>query len=46
MTDIYKSSGRKPGIPPAIQQNLINELTEKEGFSSYKEIRALVGYSS
>ena len=39
MTDIYKSSGRKPGIPPEIQQNLINELTEKEGFSSYKEIQ-------
>ncbi len=46
MVDIYKSSGRKPEIPPEIQQALINELNEKEGFSSYKEIRALVIYGS
>ena len=39
MLDIYKSSGRKPKIPPEIQQALINELNEKEGFSSYKEIK-------
>ena len=39
MVDIYKSSGRKPEIPPEIQQALINELKEKEGFSSYKEIQ-------
>ena len=39
MLDIYTSSGRKPEIPPEIQQVLINELTEKEGFSSYKEIQ-------
>ena len=38
MVDIYKSSGRKPEIPPEIQQALIKELNEKEGFSSYKEI--------
>ena len=38
MVDIYKSSGRKPEISPEIQQALINELNEKEGFSSYKEI--------
>jgi len=42
MVDIYKSSGRKPEIPPEIQQALIKELNEKEGFSSYKEIRSLV----
>ena len=39
MLDIYKSSGRKPEIPPEIQQALINELNEKEGFSSYQEIK-------
>ncbi len=39
MLEIYKSSGRKPKIPPEIQQVLINELNEKEGFSSYKEIQ-------
>lgn len=39
MVDIYKSSGRKPEIPPEIQQALIKELNEKEGFSSYKEIQ-------
>ena len=39
MLNIYKSSGRKPEIPPNIQQALINELKEKEGFSSYKEIK-------
>lgn len=39
MVDIYNSSGRKPEIPPEIQQMLINELNEKEGFSSYKEIQ-------
>ena len=39
MLDIYKSSGRKPDIPLEIQQALINELTEQEGFSSYKEIQ-------
>ena len=39
MLEIYKSSGRKPKIPPEIQQALINELNEKEGFSSYKEIQ-------
>jgi transposase len=39
MVDIKKSSGRKPEIPPEIQQALINELKEKEGFSSYKEIQ-------
>ena len=39
MMNIYKSSGRKPEISPEIQQALINELTEKEGFSSYKEIQ-------
>jgi transposase len=39
MVDIYKSSGRKPEIPPEIQQALINELKDKEGFSSYKEIQ-------
>ena len=39
MLNIYTSSGRKPEIPPKIQQALINELTEKEGFSSYKEIQ-------
>ena len=39
MLEIYKSSGRKPEIPPEIQQALINELNEKEGFSSYKEIQ-------
>ena len=38
MVDIYKSSGRKPEIPPEIQQALIRELNEKEGFNSYKEI--------
>ena len=32
MLDIYKSSGRKPEITPEIQQALINELNEKEGF--------------
>ncbi|NES85478.1 MAG: hypothetical protein F6K10_30975 [Moorea sp. SIO2B7] len=31
--------GRKPEIPPAVQQALINELNEKEGFSSYQEIQ-------
>ena len=46
MVDIYNSSGRKPKISPEIQQILINELNEKEGFSSYKEIRSLVIYSS
>ena len=39
MVDIYKSSGRKPEIPPEIQQALMQELNEKEGFSSYKEIQ-------
>ena len=39
MLEIYKSSGRKPEIPPEIQQTLINELNEKEGLSSYKEIQ-------
>ena len=39
MVDIYKSSGRKPEIPTEIQQALINELNDKEGFSSYKEIQ-------
>lgn len=39
MLDIYKSSGRKPEIPPEIQQALVNELNEKEGFSSYQEIK-------
>ena len=39
MLDIYKSSGRKAAIPSEIQQILINELNEKEGFSSYKEIK-------
>lgn len=39
MLDIYKSSGRKPEISPEIQQALIQELNEKEGFSSYKEIQ-------
>ena len=39
MLEIYKSSGRKSEIPPEIQQTLINELNEKEGFSSYKEIQ-------
>ena len=39
MLNIYKSSGRNPEIPPDIQQALINELKEKEGFSSYKEIK-------
>ena len=39
MLEIYKSSGRKPEITPEIQQALINELNEKEGFSSYKEIQ-------
>ena len=39
MVNIYNSSGRKPKIPPEIQQALINELNEKEGFSSYKEIQ-------
>lgn len=39
LLDIYKSSGRKTIIPPEIQQALINELNEKEGFSSYKEIQ-------
>ena len=39
MLDIQKSSGRKPDIPLEIQQALINELTEQEGFSSYKEIQ-------
>ena len=38
MLDIYKSSGRKPKITTEFQQALINELTEEEGFSSYKEI--------
>ncbi len=38
MVDIYNSSGRKPKILPEIQQILINELNDKEGFSSYKEI--------
>lgn len=46
MLDIYKSSGRKPEIPSGTQQALIQELNEKEGFSSYKEIRSLVIYSS
>lgn len=46
MLGIYKSSGRKAAIPPEIQQTLLNELNEKEGFSSYKEIRSLVIYSS
>jgi putative transposase len=39
MVDIYNSSGRKPKIYPEIQQILINQLNEKEGFSSYKEIQ-------
>lgn len=39
MLDIYKSSGRKAVISPEIEQVLINELNEKEGFSSYKEIQ-------
>ena len=39
MLDIYKSSGRKTVIPPEIEQILINELNEKEGFNSYKEIQ-------
>ena len=39
MLDIYKSSGRKPEIPTELQQALINELKDKEGFSSYKEIQ-------
>ena len=39
MVEIYKSSGRKPEISPEIQKALINELTEEEGFSSYKEIQ-------
>ncbi len=39
MLGIYKSSGRKAAIPSEIQQILINELNEKEGFSSYKEIQ-------
>ena len=39
MVDIYKSSGRKPEIPTEIQQALINELNDQEGFSSYKEIQ-------
>lgn len=39
LLDLYKSSGRKAVIPPEIQQVLINELQEKEGFSSYKEIQ-------
>ncbi|MDJ0746637.1 MAG: helix-turn-helix domain-containing protein [Xenococcaceae cyanobacterium MO_167.B27] len=39
MLDIYKSSGRKAVITPEIEQILINELKEKEGFSSYKEIQ-------
>lgn len=39
LLDIYKTSGRKTIIPPKIQQALINELQEKEGFSSYKEIQ-------
>ena len=39
MLDIYKSSGRKPKITTEFQQALINELTEEEGFSSYKEIQ-------
>ncbi|MDJ0682978.1 MAG: hypothetical protein QNJ18_24335 [Xenococcaceae cyanobacterium MO_167.B52] len=46
MLDIYTTSGRPPAIPPYIQQALINELKEKEGFSSYKEIRSLVIYGS
>ena len=44
MLDIYTSSGRKPEIPPEIQQVLINELTEKEGFSSYKVVHDTVRY--
>ncbi len=39
MLDIYKSYGRKAVILPEIEQILINELNEKEGFSSYKEIQ-------
>lgn len=39
MLDINKSSGRKPEISLEIQQALVNELTEQEGFSSYKEIQ-------
>lgn len=39
MLDLYKSSGRKPEIPPEIQQVLINELNDQEGFSSYQEIK-------
>lgn len=39
MLDIYKSSGRKAAIPSEIKQILINELNEKEGFNSYKEIK-------
>jgi hypothetical protein len=35
MLEIYKSSGRKPEIPPEIQQTLINEL-KFVGIHQYK----------
>ena len=38
MLDIPIASGRTPGIPPEIKEKLINELNEREGLSTYKEI--------
>ena len=39
MLDIPIASGRTPAIPPKIPEKLINELNEREGFSTYKEIQ-------
>lgn len=39
MLDIPIASGRTPAIPPEIKEKLINELNEREGFSTYKEIQ-------
>lgn len=39
LLEIKKSPGRIPKITPSIEQKLIQELQDPEGFSSYKEIQ-------
>lgn len=39
LLEIGKSSGRKPSISEEVQEKLNQELSNPEGFDSYKEIQ-------
>jgi transposase len=39
LLEVKKSPGRVPKITPSVEEKLIQELQDPEGFSSYKEIQ-------